>query len=83
MLAQKEQGQTSETIIRNARVWSNRKAVVNSSLARLSRSQVWQLLHHARIIDGAIKGMNLANPWDELSLLSLRLSGASPNPKRR
>ncbi len=83
MLAQKEQGQTSEMIMRNARVWSNRKAAVKSSLARLSKSEAWQLLHHARLIDGAIKGMNLANPWDELSLLSLRLSGASPTSKRR
>lgn len=82
MLAQKEQGQTSEVIMRNARVWSNRKTAVKSSLARLSKSEVWQLLHHARLIDGAIKGMNLANPWDELSLLSLRLSGASPTSKR-
>jgi DNA polymerase-3 subunit delta len=83
MLAQKEQGQTSEVIMRNARVWSNRKTAVTSSLARLSKSEAWQLLHHARLIDGAIKGMNLANPWDELSLLSLRLSGASPTSKRR
>ena len=83
MLAQKEQGQTSEVIMRNARVWSNRKTAVKSSLARLSKSEVWQLLHHARLIDGAIKCMNLANPWDELSLLSLRLSGASPTSKRR
>ena len=83
MLAQKEQGQTSEVIMRNARVWTNRKTAVKSSLARLSKSEAWQLLHHARLIDGAIKGMNLANPWDELSLLSLRLSGASPTSKRR
>ena len=83
MLAQKEQGQTSEVIMRNARVWSNRKTAVKSSLVRLSKSEAWQLLHHARLIDGAIKGMNLANPWDELSLLSLRLSGASPTSKRR
>lgn len=83
MLAQKEQGQTSEVIMRNARVWSNRKTAVKSSLARLNKSEAWQLLHHARLIDGAIKGMNLANPWDELSLLSLRLSGASPTSKRR
>lgn len=83
MLAQKEQGQTSEVIMQNARVWSNRKTAVKSSLARLSKSEAWQLLHHARLIDGAIKGMNLANPWDELSLLSLRLSGASPTSKRR
>jgi len=83
MLAQKEQGQTSEVIMRNARVWSNRRTAVKSSLARLSKSEAWQLLHHARLIDGAIKGMNLANPWDELSLLSLRLSGASPTSKRR
>ena len=83
MLAQKEQGQTSEVIMRNARVWSNRKTAVKSSLARLSKSEAWQLLHHARLIEGAIKGMNLANPWDELSLLSLRLSGASPTSKRR
>ena len=70
-------------IIKNARVWANRKTAVKSVLSRLSKPQAWQLLHHARHIDGAIKGMNFANPWDELSLLSLKLSGASLASERR
>ena len=83
MLALKEKGQNSEMIMKNARVWANRKTAVKSVLSRLSKPQAWQLLHQARHIDGAIKGMNLANPWDELSLLSLKLSGASLESKRR
>ncbi len=77
MLAQREKGQDVRTIIKNARVWSNRVQPVSSALQRLSRLQAWQLLHQARRIDGAIKGLNNANPWDELSLLTLRLSGVS------
>lgn len=77
MLAQRETGQDPRTVAKNARVWSTRIQVVSSALRRLSSAQAWQLLHQARRIDGAIKGLNSANAWDELGLLVLRLSGAS------
>lgn len=75
MLAAKDKGQNIAAITKAARVWSNRVGAVSVALKRLNRDQAWQLLHHARRIDGAVKGMNAANPWDELSLLTLRLSG--------
>jgi hypothetical protein len=33
------------------------------------------MLDHSRLIDQSIKGLSAANPWDELSLLLLRLAG--------
>ena len=86
MLAAKDKGQNIAAITKSARVWSNRVAPVSAALKRLNRGQAWQLLHHARRIDGAVKGMNAANPWDELSLLVLRLSGkrlGAAAPSRR
>ena len=88
MLAAKEKGQNVAAITKSARVWGNRIKPVSAALQRLSRAQVWQLLHQARRIDGAVKGLSDANPWDELSLLLLRLSGvglrrvARPTPAR-
>ena len=39
-------------------------------------TMIWQLLDQARRIDQSIKGMSRANPWDELSLILLALSGS-------
>ena len=75
MLEKKEQGQGINTIVQSARVWFNRKQAVASVLRRISTENVWQLLEHARKIDQSIKGMSKANPWDELSLLLLKLAG--------
>ena len=82
MLEKKQQGQGVNAIIQSARVWFNRKQAVASVLARINSESIWQLLDHARLIDQSIKGMSSANPWDELSLMLLRLSG-SPAAQRR
>ncbi len=58
-----------------ARVWHNRKAFVTRALNRLSQSEIGRMLAHCEVIDHAVKGLCPANPWDELSLLLLRLSG--------
>lgn len=76
MLEKKREGQGVNAIIQSARVWFNRKQAVSAALARLDTDSVWQLLDHSRVIDQSIKGMSKANPWDELSLLLLNLSGA-------
>ena len=76
MLEKKQQGQGVNAIIQASRVWFNRKQAVATALARLNTSTIWELLDHSRVIDQSIKGMSHTNPWDELSRLLLRLSGA-------
>lgn len=83
MLEKKQQGQSVSGIIQSARVWFNRKQAVTNALSRIDTNTVWQLLDHARLIDQSIKGMSSANPWDELSLLLLKLSGAPTAASRR
>lgn len=77
MLEKKREGQGVNAIIQSARVWFNRKQPVAAALGRLDTDSVWKLLDHSRVIDQSIKGMSKANPWDELSLLLLHLSGAN------
>ncbi len=78
MLEKREAGQAVNAILQSARVWFNRKQAVGKALNRLHRDDIWQMLAHAQLIDQAIKGMSLANPWDELSILLLQLAGVRP-----
>jgi len=77
MLEKKREGQGGNAIIQSARVWYNRKQAVAAALARLDTDSVWKLLEHSRLIDQSIKGLSKADPWIELSLLLLHLSGAN------
>lgn len=77
MLEKKREGQGVNAIIQSARVWYNRKQAVAAALARLDTDSVWKLLDHSRLIDQSIKGLSKADPWIELSLLLLHLSGAN------
>jgi len=83
MLEKKRDGQGVNAIIQSARVWFNRKQAVTAALARLDKECVWKLLHHSRLIDQSIKGLSKANPWIELSLLLLQLSGASTQQRNQ
>jgi len=76
MLEKKREGQGVNAILQSSRVWFNRKQAVAAAITRLDSESVWRLLDHSRVIDQCIKGMSDANPWDELSLLLLQLSGA-------
>lgn len=75
MVEKRQSGQAVNAILQSARVWFNRKQVVGRAINRLSTAEIRSMLDHARRIDQAIKGMSLANPWDELSLLLIRLAG--------
>ncbi len=83
MLEMKKQGQGVNAIIQSSRVWFNRKQAVAAALSRLDTTTIWKLLDHSRTIDQSIKGMSQANPWDELSRLLLRLSGAKSVSRHR
>ena len=75
MIEKHEDGQGINAILQANRVWFNRKQAVSSALQRLHSEDIWRLLDKVRRIDQTIKGMSLANPWDELSLLVLEVSG--------
>ena len=77
MLEKKRDGQGVNAIIQSARVWYNRKQAVAAALARLDTDSIWTLLDHSRLIDQSIKGLSRADPWIELSLLLMHLSGAN------
>jgi DNA polymerase-3 subunit delta len=83
MLEKKREGQGVNAIIQSARVWFNRKQAVAAALARLDTECVWKLLDHSRLIDQSIKGLSKANPWIELSLLLLQLSGANAQQRNQ
>ncbi len=83
MLEKKHEGQGVNAIIQSARVWFNRKQAVTAALARLDTDCVWKLLDHSRLVDQSIKGLSKANPWIELSLLLLQLSGATTQQRNQ
>ncbi|MGI9251218.1 MAG: DNA polymerase III subunit delta [Pseudohongiellaceae bacterium] len=78
MIEQRDQGEPIASVMKSRFIMFNRKQAVGAALERLQIGDIRALLEHARLIDQAIKGMSDANPWDELSLLLLRLSGVRP-----
>ena len=75
ILEQIDQGRDTGQAMTAARIWHSRKPVVSQALKRLSANDAQQMLEQCKIVDHAVKGLCRANPWDELSLLILRLSG--------
>ena len=73
-----DQGQDLGQAMTSSRVWHSRKNLVSAALGRLEAGKVEQMLAHCGVIDRAVKGLHRTNPWDELSRLLLRLSGAAP-----
>ncbi|MDD9890804.1 MAG: DNA polymerase III subunit delta [Gammaproteobacteria bacterium] len=75
MIEKREQGQGVNAIMQAHHVWFNRKQAVGNAIQRLHTVDIWRLLEQSRKVDQSIKGMSAANPWDQLSLLALDLSG--------
>ena len=75
ILEQIDQGREIGQAMSAARVWQSRKPIVSQALKRLSTDKAQQMLEHCKLIDHSVKGLHRANPWDELSLLVLQLSG--------
>ena len=78
MVEKRESGQGVNAILQSSRVWFNRKQAVGNAIDRLHSNDIWNMLDHAKRIDQSIKGMGMANPWDELSLLLADLAGQKP-----
>ena len=75
MVLSKESGQRLNSILQTNRVFFNRKQAVTNALNRLSSNHIWRMLDKALQIDKAIKGASFSNPWDEINILVLELSG--------
>ena len=75
MILNKESGQRLNSILQTNRVFFNRKKAVTNALNRLSSDHIWRMLDKALQIDKAIKGASFSNPWDEINILVLELSG--------
>jgi len=73
------QGQDISRAMSSARVWQSRKNPVSQAIQRLNPAAVENMLEHCKTIDHTVKGLRRANPWDELSLLLLRLCGSQPS----
>ena len=71
------QGEHLDWALKNAGVWDKRKPLVKSAARRLRPATLRQMLRLCGGIDRAIKGMRVANPWDDLSTLVLMLSGSN------
>ncbi|MBG10051.1 MAG: DNA polymerase III subunit delta [Gammaproteobacteria bacterium] len=76
MVEKRENGQPLTSILQTSRIFFNRKQPVKAAVSRLSSPLIWELLKQARLVDQACKGICSANPWDELSMLLIRLSGS-------
>jgi len=69
-------GQAVGQVLKAARVWQSRQAVVGAALKRY-RPAVWQaLLSRCARIDQVTKGQAKGNAWDELIQLLLHLAGS-------
>ncbi len=77
MAAQLECGAHPEQVLRQQRVWEQRKPLVHQALQRSHRRHWQRLLRHAARIDRIIKGVGEGNSWDELLQLVLLMSGVS------
>ena len=75
MVLCKESGQRLNSILQTNRVFFNRKQALTNALNRLSSNHIWRMLDKALQIDKAIKGASFSNPWDEINILVLELSG--------
>ncbi|MGH8673401.1 MAG: DNA polymerase III subunit delta [Burkholderiales bacterium] len=71
--AGKEKGRPVEALLREQRVWGARQRTLQAALGRYSRSLLESAIAHAALIDRAIKGVALGEPWDELARLGLEL----------
>lgn len=69
-------GQSLEHVYQTYHVWQNRKSIITTALKRYSSPHPWQqFLRQTVKIERIIKGVDKGNFWEELLLLSLRVTG--------
>mgnify|MGYP003700487945 CR=1 FL=1 len=72
-----EQGNPLEGALKKQGVWDKRLPLVKGALRRLKPAQLRLLLRQAAAIDRAIKGLRMADPWEELASLVLGFAGSA------
>ncbi len=76
MRQQVEQGQHPNGVMQAERVWSSRTAIIGRALQAHDTRSLGTILRDCLKVDQAVKGVLRLNPWDELSILLLRLAGS-------
>lgn len=69
-------GERLEGALKGAGVWDKRQPLYKQALRRLKPAQLQAMLRLARNTDQAIKGLSRDNPWQNLTELTLNLSGS-------
>jgi DNA polymerase III subunit delta len=69
-----QQGQTLDALLRDARVWGPRQALIKRAVQRVGSGKANGALRHAARIDRMIKGVETGNVWDEFLRLGLRIA---------
>lgn len=72
-----ENGEHLDWVLKNLGVWEKRKPLFKQTLRRLKLTRLKQMLRLAAGIDRAIKGMRIADPWDDLTTLLLMFCGTA------
>ena len=77
-------GRPIAAVMRDARVFGPRQALLQAHYARYTSAQIDEALRHAAAIDRMIKGLAKGDLWDELLQLALRFAqgAASVRPPR-
>lgn len=75
MAANVAQGSSLDQVLNQARVWSNRKALVKNGLSRLRPTQWMGLLTLCQKADAATKGAITEDPWLLFEKITLGMSG--------
>jgi DNA polymerase-3 subunit delta len=73
-------GQSVQQVLTRYHVWSARKTVVGTALARLSVTKCHAMLQQCALIDRVSKGQAAGKVWDELLQLTLLLAGTPAMP---
>ncbi|MDR3477507.1 MAG: DNA polymerase III subunit delta [Gammaproteobacteria bacterium] len=73
---QMKQGAPLNTLFSKFRIWEKRQPSVRRFLQQHSQADCLTLLAHCAKIDRIVKGAQTGNAWDELQLLTLKLTGS-------
>lgn len=68
-------GQSTQSAVRNARVWGRRQAALELAARRVASASVPPMLHALATLDAVAKGIGRGDPWDMLVDLALELCG--------
>ena len=70
-----QKGHSIETVLRNKKVWENRKALLRSALSRCNNDNLNQLLQLGARLDRVIKGRESGDTWEMMLALCMGLAG--------